>query len=310
MNIKQVKEKYTLESLLSTLGHYPDRQKSKGNDLWYISPLRPNENTPSFHINLQHDIYKDFGDTERGGDLIRFAQVYLKDQGLDNSISSVLKWFEQLRGQSISSSCQKELKKPNNIISKKQQPYAILTNKEIFSTSLINYLKTKNIPFALAKKYLRQIYFLNIKSNKKMYGLGFKTRAGSFDVRMPSGFKTMIGVKDITIIKGSQSVNILDVFEGASDFLTMLTMQNRSIPKNDCIILNSGNLYKQVAYYIKDDKYGELKLWFDNDSAGKKFEEALLKALEEFEIEISIEKMNHIYNGFKDLNDWFITNEK
>jgi len=64
MNIKQAKEKYTLQSLLSILGHTCDPKKSRGSDLWYKSPFRPNEHTPSFHIDAHNDFYKDFGDAD------------------------------------------------------------------------------------------------------------------------------------------------------------------------------------------------------------------------------------------------------
>ncbi len=98
MNIKQAKEKFTLQSLLDSLGHYPDQKKSKGYDLWYCSPFRTREKDPSFHIDTANDIYKDFGDTEKGGDLIWFAQQYLKSQGKEYSVSAALQWFEELDG--------------------------------------------------------------------------------------------------------------------------------------------------------------------------------------------------------------------
>jgi len=75
LNIKQTKEKYTLERLLPILGFQPDEKKSKGYDLWYLSPFRPNESEPSFHINTQYDIWKYFGG-DKGGELIFFAQKY------------------------------------------------------------------------------------------------------------------------------------------------------------------------------------------------------------------------------------------
>ena len=98
MNIKQVKQQFTLESLLARLGFNPNPKKSKGHDLWYISPLRPSEKDPSFHISTKYNIWKDFGAMEEGGDLIRFGQVYLKSHGKGHSISETLKWFDSLGG--------------------------------------------------------------------------------------------------------------------------------------------------------------------------------------------------------------------
>ena len=117
MNIKQVKEKFTLQSLLSTLGLTPDSKKSKGNDLWYRSPFRPNERTSSFHIDTSKGFYKDFGDTEKGGDLIWFAQMYLKNRGVGYSVSDALKWFDDLNGGTQIGICDYEFSQTNKCIS-------------------------------------------------------------------------------------------------------------------------------------------------------------------------------------------------
>ncbi len=306
MNIKQVKEKFTLKSLLSSLGHHPDTKKSKGNDLWYKSPFRPNENSASFHIDSHHDIYKDFGDSEKGGDIIWFAQMYLKNQGKGHSVSNALQWFDELDGGSQIHSFNKKVQNEYKKQYIKEAPYKILSDKEVFSKSLFNYLEQKSIPKELAKKYFRQIYFLNRKTNKKTYGLGFKTRAGGFDIRTAYGFKTMIGKKDITIVKGVSKGSEIDVFEGASDFLTYLTIKELETPLNDCLILNSANLYGLAADYIDD--YITVRLWLDNDKAGLKFEKALVQELSLKLNNLSVFKMNNIYEGFKDLNAWHIDN--
>ena len=304
MNIKQVKDKFTLQSLLSTLGHYPDKKKSKGHDLWYCSPLRPGEKEPSFHIDTHHDFYKDFGDAEKGGDLIWFARMYLKSLGKDDTVSSALKWFKDLDGGTqvhvFNKTSHKSAPKPT----KKEEAYKVLSDKEIFSTALVTYLERKGLPLPLAKKYMRQIYFFNRKSGKKMFGLGFKTRAGGFDVRLGNGFKTMIGNKDITIIKGTQKTLTLDIFEGASDFLTILAIQQRDEPEFDTIVLNSGNLYEQAAIYIQKKNYAHVRTWLDNDEAGQKFETAFSEKLMDLNVLCSLNQMNHIYKDFKDLNAW------
>ncbi len=304
MNIKQAKERFTLQSLLALLGHQPDKKKSKAHDLWYNSPLRPGEKDPSFHIDSRNDIYKDFGDTEKGGDLIWFAQQYLKSQGKEYSVSSALKWFEELDGGTQVHTFNKKAYKKVLETSKEAQPYKILSDKDIFSKALLDYLDKKGLPLPLSKKYLRQIYFQNNKTNKKMFGLGFKTRAGGYDIRLANGFKTMIGNKDITIIEGFRKALTINIFEGVSDFLTMLAIQQKDMPEYDTIILNSGNLYEQATIYIQEKGYAHIKTWFDNDTAGKKFEDALLNKLDNNSSNYEISRMNHVYEGFKDLNAW------
>ncbi len=303
MNIKQVKEKFTLQSVLSTLGYHPDKKKSKGNDLWYISPFRSSEKTPSFHIDTRNYFYKDFGETEKGGDLIWFAQMYLKHLGKGYSVSDALKWFDEIdTGTNIHYFNKKADKEP--AAENKEETYKVLSDKEIFSSVLEQYLERKTLPLELSKKYLRQIYFLNQKTNKKLFGLGFKTRAGGFDIRTANGFKTMIGNKDITVVKGNQSQNTLDVFEGVSDFLTMLAIESRDVPRYDCVILNSANLYEKAVEYAKQGNYRYVKLWLDNDEAGRKFEAAFIQSLQDVKPDITFSRMNHIYEEFKDLNAW------
>jgi len=304
MNIKQAKEKYTLQSLLSILGHTCDPKKSRGRDLWYKSPFRPNEHTPSFHIDAHNDFYKDFGDADKGGDLIWFAQMYLKHRGRGYSVSDALKWFDELDGRAsaynFNTKAQHKIVKPLQ----KHESYKILSDKDIFSKALMDYLESKELPLYIARQYLRQIYFMNQETNKKMFGLGFKTRAGSFDIRTASGFKTMIGSKEISIVEGTNPSQKIDVFEGVSDFLTMLAIEKKNKPYNDVIVLNSANLYQKAVQHISNKGYLHIRMWLDNDTAGNKFEKALALALKDLNMGITISRMNHIYDGFKDLNMW------
>ena len=152
MNIKQVKERFTIESLLKQLGFEPDPKKSKGHDLWYCSPLRPQEKEPSFHISTRFDIWKDFGELEQGGDLIRFGQMYLKSQYKDHSVSATLKWFESLRGPSKHHTFKRMIQSKG----KDDSPYKLLTVKPIYSAVLFQYLTKRQIPHDLAQKYLRR----------------------------------------------------------------------------------------------------------------------------------------------------------
>ncbi len=303
MNIKQVKEQYSLQSVLGLLGHEPDNKKSKAHDLWYKSPFRPSEDTPSFHVNVNHDIYKDFGDGEKGGDLIWFAQRYLQSRGQGASVSDALKWFEGL-GNAPKSVFKKLSGKPRKMV---KDPYRVLSIKPIFSKTLFDYLETRKIPFSIAKQFLKQIYFQHRESGKKLYGLGFKTRAGSYDVRNTLGFKTMIGEKDISIIKGASSSNTVEVFEGVMDFLSYLAIENKNAPVNDCLILNSANLQDQAAQYILGGSYTQVVLWPDNDEAGRAFKRRISETLSSRSV--SIVDKSEFYKEYKDLNDWLKNQE-
>ena len=61
-----------LVDYLQTLGFAP--QKIRGNDYWYISPLR-DEKTASFKVNHKLNAWYDHGDG-RGGKLVDFGILY------------------------------------------------------------------------------------------------------------------------------------------------------------------------------------------------------------------------------------------
>ena len=68
MNSQQAK-RIPLKDLLARLGHQPHHEKS--GEFWYLSPFRP-ETEPSFKINLERNIWFDFGEG-KGGTVIDFA---------------------------------------------------------------------------------------------------------------------------------------------------------------------------------------------------------------------------------------------
>ena len=144
-----------------------------------------------------------------------------------------------------------------------------------------------------------QVYFLPRESGKRIFGVGFKTRSGSYDIRNPYGFKTMIGPKDLSIIKDVQPNANIHIFEGVFDFLSWLVLNKTEQPKEDVMVLNSTSLYLKAANYIRAGKYTSVTLWQDNDAGGEKLIKALLHELHTDKISIS--SMSHIYQGFNDL---------
>ena len=185
---------------------------------------------------------------------------------------------------------------------KGESPYRILSEKPIYSPALFQYLDSRKIPHDLAHRYLKQVYFLHRGSGKRIFGVGFKTRSGSYDIRNPYGFKTMIGPKDISVIKGSNPYGIIHVFEGVFDFLSWLVLNQVNHPKADILVLNSTSLYNQAANFVRAGNYDQAILWQDNDLAGQKFVDAFLDELQQHSLTIS--SMCQAYQGFDDLNQF------
>ena len=58
MNSKQAKAE-PLPEFLGRLGHVPT--SIRGHDVWYRSPFRPDERTPSFKVDRQKNVWFDHG---------------------------------------------------------------------------------------------------------------------------------------------------------------------------------------------------------------------------------------------------------
>lgn len=308
MKIAEIKQNLDLETLLSCIGCEPDPKKSKGADLWYKSPFRSTEKMPSFHINTRHDIYKDFGSGEEGGDLIHFAVKYTQHLGLNSgaSVKEALPWLREFLNRSDafekppSKSNDDEVETDESIT----KVFNIIEDKPIFITSLLQNLKDRKLSVEIAKHYLRQIKYSRPTSPKEYYGFGFRNRAGDIEFSNPIPFKTVLGHKDISFIKGTNCEH-LEVFEGVWDFLTRLSIEGHTKPLNDCLVLNSIHLHSQVSQLIKSNSYRSLSLWLDNDKAGHQTYDRIFENLPEA-LEAETHKMNAIYEGFKDLNAWHV----
>lgn len=301
MNIQQVKAQWTLEKLLSAMGYAPDQAKSKGHDLWYKSPFRPSENEASFHIHARHDIWKDFGLTgTSGGDLIAFVQRLLEEQGRSSSVSDALEWFKEFSGESTVTVFNRTQSAPVP----QEEAFKLLSVKPIYSSALFDYLKKRGIDRAIGEKYLKQVYFLHRSSKRRIYGLGMKNRAGGFEIRNPLGFKGVIGNKMISVFKGDCENQVIDVYEGMFDFLSGVQLSLlKGQGANDSIVMHTNTLYQEAAKVITAGEYHRVRLWFDNDEAGQKGQEALMDEIAK-QSNMAIEPMNQYYSNFKDVNEW------
>jgi DNA primase len=63
----EVKTRTRLEDII-----YAQWDKKSSTDWWCSSPLRPGDSTPSFHIDLDKQVWKDFGLDEPGGDVLGY----------------------------------------------------------------------------------------------------------------------------------------------------------------------------------------------------------------------------------------------
>ncbi len=73
LELEIIKKDIDIIQFLSELGHKP--AKWNYNRVWYISPIRKPENTPSFCVYTDQNTWYDFG-SKLGGSIIDFVMNY------------------------------------------------------------------------------------------------------------------------------------------------------------------------------------------------------------------------------------------
>lgn len=282
-NISSFKEakKLDLVEYLSTLGFKP--AKIRGNDYWYLSPLR-DEKTPSFKVDRKINCWYDHG-VGKGGNLVDFGMLYFSCSSAD--------FLKKLNGnfflhQPVKTASSREIATPK---------LTVLGDFLLSSTHLINYLAKRKIPYSIADKYCREVRY---QMNEKVYyGIGFKTDSGSFEIRNPF-LKSASSPKNITTFKnGADEVS---VFEGFFDFLSyQVYATKQSLNPTDFIVLNSLSFFEKSRPVM--ESYKQVKLYLDNDKAGQNCSHHALSLSNKYKDE------SGLYKNYKDLNDWLVNHD-
>lgn len=263
-----------LVDYLASLGYHPS--KIRNDDYWYCSPLR-NERTPSFKINRKKNVWYDHG-TGEGGNLLDFGVLYHH--------CSVKELLEKLGG---GLSFHPPLKRiemaPEPVIT-------IISEKEISSLSLLRYLRQRRIAEGVAKKYCSEVSF---EMRGKLYAaIGFRNNAGGTELRTP-WFKGSAAPKNVTTLENG--AKDLAVFEGFFDFLSYQSIGlKHPLPSANYLVLNSTSFFEKSRQYM--ERHNRVHLFLDRDKTGQKFTGAAMSWSRKYTDE------SHLYEGYKDLNEW------
>ena len=297
MNIEQAKG-IAMSEIMEKIGHLPAKKKAA--DIWYLSPFR-NEKTASFHVNTARNVWYDFGEA-KGGDVISFVCTYLKGYGEDHTVVDALRWLKNMMPHPSS-----------NLFITTEEPVQAcetLTLQKLHDLKhrgLINYLDSRGIPLALAKKYLKEALIQNANTRRKFYALSLRNEENGYELRNKF-FKGCIAPKSISFIRGTKSpASEIHVFEGVMDFLSVIAQQKGYHLDGDVVILNSVACLPKAIPYLKNYTYETVYSWLDNDIAGKKASQTL-KSFVEKETNFSFMSMNNIYAPYKDVNAWHVQN--
>ena len=292
LSLQEVKE-MDMVDYLNSLGYHP--QRFWGNDYWYLSPLHE-EHTPSFKVNRQLNCWYDHS-LGKGGNLIDFGVLFHHC-----SVKEVLKKINT--SLSFHQPKKTALYSPNddkNIVGSatkmaEQEGIKITCEKPITSPFLLSYLRSRNIPFSIAQKHLKEVHYE--LHNKPYYALGFRNDSGGYELRNKY-FKGSSSPKDVTTILNGNSKEKISVFEGFFSFLSYLAIQEKNgLALTNFLVLNSLSLFHKNIE--KMEQCPKVHLYLDNDTMGNEVTARAIQRSEKFTDE------RGLYKGFKDCNQWLI----
>lgn len=293
MSIEQAIQ-ISLVDFLASMEFHP--AQVRGYKLWYLSPFRA-ESKPSFKVNVEMNLWYDFGEGVGGGIIPLAKRLF----GTDD-IAAILKRMETQPGIPV---CAIPARPPS--VKRKEEP----TMKNIHSQplthhALADYLAKRGIPLEIGRSYCCEVHYEI--HGKRYFALGFPNSSGGYELRNPY-FKGCMGRKDITILKGEE-VKELDtscchVFEGFFDFLSFRVLQAMgklrlpSYGSTHYIILNSvNNLGKALREMTHIER---IFTYLDNDQAGRKATETILGLYAPRTVDLSF-----MFEDHNDLNDYLL----
>lgn len=311
MLIAQAKQ-ISLVDYMSKIGSKVIISRQNGNDLWYLSPIR-NESYPSFHINVERNVFFDCATGEGGNDVINLARYCLKNASVSEALQHLDSMFVVGGYTPIVFNKSKIYNNHNDI----QNVY--IKDMDLHFDWHFQYLKLRKISNEIGKYYLRNVKFKNVTTDKIRYALGFKNNKGGWELRhfmeKDNAYqKSSIQPKSMTFIKGNDS-SIIDIFEGFSDFLPYQSNYGNGniLPQNSTIILNSLSFHKQARELIEkrllnenmfESKIIEVRTFFDNHKPGYDAHNYFVPLSNL----CKVTAMNNMYNTSEDLGQYIMDN--
>lgn len=253
----QAKEKL-IYSYLQSKGYSPVSSKSKGKFYVYLSPLH-NENNPSFFVDKDRNLWKDYGFANTKWDDIITLVMQMERLDFHAAIDSLID--------------RRHVGKHEKIEYEFKPGLSIDDVSPLTNPTLISYLQGRNVNIDIAKLYCEQavVRFLRgQKPDKTHLYISFKNDKGGYEFRnqysidiakvssSPKYFTRFMGVPDQ-----------YSLFEGFIDFLTHLTRLKKEKLSNTAVVLNS--LVNMLYLYqtLSNNKVNDL--YFDNDGPADKY---------------------------------------
>ncbi|MBL8564336.1 MAG: toprim domain-containing protein [Hyphomicrobiaceae bacterium] len=276
----------------------PAKITRNGRELWYSSPIREGDKTPSFKVDTVKNLWFDHG-VARGGNVIdlvvEMCRVSVKEalaileSGFAGTVPAATRSLLENRGAPAD---EKE--------NEQDRSFSIVDSGPIVHPALWQYLFARCISKPLASQWLKEIRFRAPGKPKTYFALGFTCGEG-VDARSPV-FKGFVGKgKDISTINFADKGTVA-VFEGPYDFLSWLAMRELTEPDCAVIILHSLSLKARAFHAINTHGFGRIVLYLDRDEAGRTVTRWLQRELGHRN---AVDR-SPLYEGFKDFNEWWV----
>ncbi len=304
-------------------GIWPARSRNGGRELWYTSPIRSGDKTPSFKVDTVLNVWYDHG-LDQGGTLIDLvcelksvtvseALAILDATGLGpprQSGTEAPRLFGSLEAKSTATLGERGFAGEKEKEQGSVQTSAFMIHKvcDVRHPALLDYLRSRAIDEIIGLQHVREVYFGPKSGIGRFFALGFPCGEG-FDARSAL-FKGFIGTgKDINVIAGtgrdSDHRRAVAVFEGFMDYLSLLTHRRTNALTEDAIILHSIALKRRAAAAVRAGEYHSVCLYLDHDEAGRAGTKFFIA---ETGRDITTDASD-LYAGYKDLNERLVATQ-
>ncbi|ETD17551.1 MULTISPECIES: toprim domain-containing protein [Prevotellaceae] len=265
----------------------------------YRSPLRE-ETHPSFKVDTQKNLWIDYAEG-RGGSIIDLC-MRLEGCTLSEAICRL--------GQTTSfdTTC-------NNVEPSKEKAYSSNGSIRLPKEKMVNGVRrlidvSDTLPPPL-QEYLTNERCINLEKalpflkcisyevrGRRYEAIGFANLSGGYELRDDKTFKGTIAPKNITPIFENKAQPVC-LFEGFMDFLSFLSMKEEV--NNYCLVMNSVSNVARTVHYLNAHNLTHIQAFLDNDDAGRRAIQELIKA------GFNVEDMSRYYKNFKDLNEYHVS---
>lgn len=292
-------KKIPIQEYLASQGFAPVRQA--GGRIWYHSPLRDGDKTPSFTVDMNNNRWYDFAMGE-GGSIIDLA-LRLSPS---SSYVDVLKKLQEFTGFAGSSPSIIPVRKNETSSVHRFKLEHISPVHEVYR--LTEYLDSRSISCQTAEEGGVKVAFYSTASGAKRFALAFLNDEGGYELRN-SCSKGTLGTKAITTIPG-KNPGQLCIFEGFMDYLSY--RQCNPDYKGGYLILNSAALVNYAIEKITSDmpNTSEISLFLDNDSTGNIATEKLTTGIQEKMPACSISDRRSVFAPYNDYNEYLQARSK